>query len=55
MICYEDEPNILFEPCNHGAICKDCFVSNVKHNNLDKIECPFCKSEVKRIFLMEFD
>ena len=22
VICYEDSPNILFEPCNHGAICQ---------------------------------
>ena len=55
VICYDEIPNILFEPCGHGAICKTCLISNVKHNNLNNINCPFCKSKVLKIFYMEYD
>lgn len=32
-ICYEDRPNILFDPCNHCSICKTCLINNIKYND----------------------
>ena len=53
-ICYEDTPNILFGPCNHGGMCKECLVNNLKHNKKEKV-CPFCKQKIQKIFLMSYD
>lgn len=53
-ICYEDTPNILFDPCNHGGMCKVCLVNNLKHSKKEKT-CPFCKQKIQKIFLMNYD
>ncbi len=54
-ICYEDPPNIYFEPCNHGAICKTCLVNNIEHSKNDSRICPVCKAKINRIFLMKYN
>lgn len=54
-ICYDEEPNILFEPCNHGAICRTCLIGNIEHSKHDCKFCPVCKAEIKGVFLMEYE
>jgi Zinc finger, C3HC4 type (RING finger) len=24
LVCYDNEPNIVFDPCQHGGICQIC-------------------------------
>ena len=53
-ICYEDTPNIFFDPCNHGGMCKECLVTNLKFTKKEFL-CPFCKTQINKIFLMKYD
>ena len=49
-ICYENNINILFDPCNHIVMCDKCYVDFRKYDSA----CPLCKSHIKnssKIFL----
>ena len=50
--CFDKEPNILFEPCGHGGICKDCALNYLQDKDRS---CPFCKQPIKEVFVIEFD
>ena len=36
-------------PCKHTGLCKECIILILK----DKQICPYCKEEVKMVFLIE--
>ena len=39
IVCYKNEINVLFKPCNHLCVCKNCST---------KIEiCPMCRTKIK--------
>ena len=50
LFCCETDPNIMFDPCGHGGICKKCSVQYLKFN---EGTCPFCKSRIEKLFLLE--
>ncbi len=52
VFCYENHPNIMIDPCCHGGICKKCVVNYLKN---DEGKCPFCKKQIKKLFLLYFD
>ena len=39
IICYENEMNILFKPCNHLCVCNNC------SSKVDS--CPMCRTKIK--------
>lgn len=43
IICIENPKNVIFKPCLHMALCKNCFLG------LRKPECPICKKNIKNI------
>lgn len=57
IICFENERDILFKPCNHFCICKNCNeilikFSNSNKNNNDKnnsCKCPICRKKINNI------
>ena len=52
VFCYEDEPNVMIDPCGHGGICKKCVIKYLKEG--DNI-CPFCKGCMRKVFVLHFD
>ena len=52
VFCYEDEPNVMIDPCGHGGICKKCVIKYLKEG--DNI-CPFCKGGMRKVFVLHFD
>jgi len=52
VFCYENQPNILIDPCCHGGICKECMINYLK---TQEGKCPFGKEKIKRLFLLEYD
>lgn len=57
IICFENERDILFKPCNHFCICKKCnktLINFSDKNNNDKnknnsCKCPICRKKIKNI------
>ena len=48
-ICYDNNINLLLEPCNHICICDLCY------NLLVAKECPICKTNIlttKKVFFI---
>ncbi|GMT10005.1 hypothetical protein PFISCL1PPCAC_1302, partial [Pristionchus fissidentatus] len=47
VVCLSNRKDILFRPCNHMAVCKDCLPSL-----MDEIEplCPLCRSLIESHF-----
>ena len=41
-VCFSNDRDILFFPCHHFAICSIC------NANLEKRECPICKSKIEK-------
>lgn len=52
MLCCERDPDIVMEPCHHGGICRTCMVNYL---NGKARKCPFCKSEIAGVYLLEED
>lgn len=50
--CFDKETNILFDPCGHGGICKECALSYLKDRDRN---CPFCKQSIDEVFVIELD
>ena len=38
VVCMDDQPSVLFYPCNHNFTCFDCA------NKINK--CPYCKANI---------
>ncbi|CAD8115506.1 unnamed protein product [Paramecium primaurelia] len=45
LICYENQPNILFIQCRHGGICEKCAENIVLKSN----QCYLCRNNIKQI------
>lgn len=41
-ICFENKIDILFKPCKHAMICKNCYDRVKKCKNL----CPYCCNDI---------
>lgn len=52
VFCYENQPNILIDPCCHGGICKECMITYLKN---DGGKCPFGKESIRKLYLLEYD
>jgi hypothetical protein len=52
MLCCERDPDIVMEPCNHGGICRSCMVNYL---NGKARKCPFCKTDIAGVYLLEED
>lgn len=48
-LCYENPPNVVFYPCYHGNICRDCSLKFLETST----HCPICRKKVKKIILTE--
>ena len=42
VICLENEPNILFNDCNHICTCLEC--EKIKPS----VKCPYCRTEISK-------
>ncbi|XP_015795588.1 death-associated inhibitor of apoptosis 1-like [Tetranychus urticae] len=51
-ICYENEVNVVFSPCEHAIACSDC-ASKLQqlHGNSN---CPFCRTPLTNIARLRF-
>ncbi|GMS79875.1 hypothetical protein PENTCL1PPCAC_2050 [Pristionchus entomophagus] len=47
VICLTNRKDILFRPCNHMAVCKDCLPSLMDE---DEPLCPLCRAEIDSHF-----
>ncbi|CAD8104395.1 unnamed protein product [Paramecium sonneborni] len=43
LICFENEPNVVLHPCNHGGICNNCSENLIKSTK----QCFLCRSEIR--------
>ncbi len=48
-LCYENAPNVVFYPCYHGNICRECSLKFLETNT----HCPICRKRVKKLILTE--
>lgn len=48
-LCYENPPNVVFFPCYHGNICRDCSLKFLETST----HCPICRKKVKKLILTE--
>ena len=51
LICYDNMPNIMFEPCGHGGVCKKCAIEYVKDND----KCMIGRTKIERMIVIEYD
>ncbi|GFQ72974.1 hypothetical protein TNCT_104821 [Trichonephila clavata] len=42
IICCENMSVILFEPCNHKGLCRECSKEYLKYSD----RCPFCRRKI---------
>ncbi len=40
VICQENKPNIVYFPCSHNCVCKDC------DKKMNGNKCPLCRREI---------
>ncbi|CAD8193407.1 unnamed protein product [Paramecium pentaurelia] len=43
LICFENEPDVVLHPCNHGGICNSCSENLIKTTK----QCFLCRSEIR--------
>ncbi|CAD8110146.1 unnamed protein product [Paramecium sonneborni] len=43
LICFENEPDVILHPCNHGGICTNCSENIMKTTK----QCFLCRTEIK--------
>ncbi|CAK93490.1 unnamed protein product (macronuclear) [Paramecium tetraurelia] len=43
LICFENEPDVVLHPCNHGGICNNCSENLIKTTK----QCFLCRSDIK--------
>ena len=51
IVCYDQKPNIIQDPCGHGGLCKDCALEYVKAEE----KCMICRVKIQKFFLIEYD
>jgi hypothetical protein len=47
IVCNNIKKNIIYRPCNHNMICKDCSLKIIKKKN--KLTCPICQTNVFKV------
>jgi hypothetical protein len=50
-ICFENQPSIVFSPCQHAVLCARCFNSlpKVKYlHSLPAKNCPICRQKIEK-------
>ena len=52
VVCFEKEPEIMFDPCSHGGVCKTCAVQFIRNH---QGSCLFCKQKIQKMFLIAYD
>ena len=50
IVCYDQKPNIIHDPCGHGGLCKGCALEYIKNENT----CMFCRVKIQKLFLIEY-
>lgn len=51
IVCYDNPPNIIMDPCGHGGLCKECALEYVK--NEDK--CMIGRQKIQKLYVIEYD
>lgn len=48
IVCYEQNKinKIYFNCSKYHNLCRKCFYTHVKSNNIDKYKCPLCRAEL---------
>ena len=49
LICMSNASNVVTIPCNHLALCIDCFTEmkdRFDTGQIHKLECPVCRTEI---------
>ena len=49
VICFDEKPNLVFLPCKHKCVCKNCMMASFK----DFEKCPICKEDIEMVFNFE--
>lgn len=49
MICFSENVNALYKPCNHGGMCKECSILNFNQTK----KCALCRKIVEFIVIYE--
>ena len=48
VVCQENRRDILFQPCNHLCMCKDCVVQAQRMlPAYQNAKCPLCRAEIR--------
>jgi hypothetical protein len=50
IVCYDQKPNILHDPCGHGGLCKACALEYIRNENT----CMFCRVKIQKLYLIEY-
>lgn len=51
VICFDAKPNIIYDPCGHGAVCKECSLEYIKNEET----CMFCRKRIEKLYIIEYD
>ena len=49
VVCYSAAPSLIFLPCKHNAVCKNCVETT--YQEFEK--CPVCRAEIKFVYSLE--
>ena len=50
IVCYDQKPNIIHDPCGHGGLCKNCALEYIRNEST----CMFCRVKIDKLFLIEY-
>ena len=50
IVCYDQKPNIIHDPCGHGGLCKTCALEYIRNENT----CMFCRVKIQKLYLIEY-
>lgn len=51
VICYFDQPSLIFLPCRHKIVCRSC----LKTNYYEFKKCPMCKTEIDFVYTVKIE
>lgn len=50
IVCYDQKPNIIHDPCGHGGLCKGCALEYIRNEDT----CMFCRTKIQKLYLIEY-
>ena len=53
--CNKNRKEVIFYPCRHLMLCRDCFSKYTDVGNKMKAQCPACKTLSKRFFFVSYE